>query len=442
MKIAGIPEANRCFQEFFIYPSSGGICWCSSSYASSTFSNSLGFTRGRQLPSIAHAFSPSYGSIRELGCGFPQGGRLRTVVECFCTLPTVRRRAWAGDFDGDCLSIRKRGRSRSARVAGCRATVRANWWTRSRSVLRAFLITNILLHTKSREGYFQNFFVRRSLRIFPLYFTALGVCLWLLPILSSTTAFDLPRANQAYLWTYLTNVRMAWLNSWCFGPLDHFWSLAVEEHFYLVWPVVVFCLSPKALLRISVAAILLVGVARTIAATNPAFDLAMDVLTIFRLDALCYGATLAVLMNQGLSSDRMEVIAKRALPVLFTLALMVALLGRSLLGLPNSLCPAIWTLLLGFLLTRHSKHWISRIANHKLLRWLGKYSYGMYVVQLPLLSILTPTLMIHSLSALTNNRVLSNIAFVPIMFAITMLLGFLTYHLLEKHFLRLKRRWE
>ncbi len=309
-------------------------------------------------------------------------------------------------------------------------------------VLSGFLITGILLHTKSRDGYFRNFFMRRSLRIFPLYFATLALCLWLIPNIFSLSAFDVPRAQQGYLWAYLTNVRMSWINEWCFGPLDHFWSLAVEEHFYLVWPFVVFFLSPKSLLRLSVGLILLVGAARTLAATRPELDVAIDVLTVFRLDGLCFGAALAVLMLQGVSPRRMESIARWTLPPMLALVLLVAVLGKRLLGLPNSLCPATWTVLLGVLLTRPVGHWMSRIAKIDFLRWLGKYSYGMYVVQLPLLSLLTPSLVKAGLSTFTSNLLLINIAFVPIMFLLTMLLGFSTYHLLEKHFLKLKRAWE
>jgi peptidoglycan/LPS O-acetylase OafA/YrhL len=309
-------------------------------------------------------------------------------------------------------------------------------------VLSGFLITGILLHTKSRDGYFRNFFARRSLRIFPLYFTALAVCIWLIPNIISLPAFEVPRAEQGYLWTYMTNVRMSWMNAWCFGPLDHFWSLAVEEHFYLVWPFVVFCLSAKSLLRLSVALILLVGAARTVAATNPDLNVAVDVLTLFRLDGLCFGAALAVIMRQCVSPRRIELVAKWSLPILFTFAVVVTLLGKRLLGLSHSLCPAVWALLLGLLLTRPVGHWMSRIARLDFLRWLGKYSYGMYVVQLPLLSIITPRLVKDGLGTCTGNGLLVNLAFIPIMFSLTMLLGYLSYHLFEKHFLKLKHAWE
>ena len=309
-------------------------------------------------------------------------------------------------------------------------------------VLSGFLITGILLHTKSRDGYFRNFFVRRSLRIFPLYFTALVVCVCVIPNLFSLPAFEVPRAQQGYLWTYMTNIRMSWINEWCFGPLDHFWSLAVEEHFYLVWPFVVFSLTAKSLLRLSAALILLVGAARTVAATKPELDVAIDVLTLFRLDGLCFGAALAVIMRQGVSPLRIESVAKWGLPLMIAFTLIVAVFEKRLLGLPNSVCPAIWAVLIGLLLTRPVGHWASQIARFNFLRWLGKYSYGMYVVQLPLLSIITPSLVKNGLGVFTGNQLLVNFVFVPIMFLLTMILGFLSYHLLEKHFLKLKHAWE
>lgn len=308
-------------------------------------------------------------------------------------------------------------------------------------VLSGFLITAILLQSKLRSGYFRNFFVRRSLRIFPLYFAALVVCLWLIPSVFAVRDFDAPRAEQIYLWTYLTNVRMSWLNEWCFGPLDHFWSLAVEEHFYLVWPFVVFFLSDRALLRLSLALILLVGAVRTIAALDPELGIAINVFTLFRLDGLCCGAALAVILRQGLNPHRMEMIAKWSLPFLFAGAGAIAVLGTRLLGLANTLCPIICALMLGLLLTRPAGHWMSSVACSAYLRWLGKYSYGMYVVQLPLLSIITPSFVMGHLAIFTTNPLLINLAFIPTMLFLTMGLGFLTYHLLEKHFLKLKSAW-
>ena len=104
-------------------------------------------------------------------------------------------------------------------------------------VLSGFLITGVLLDAKERSHFFLRFFLRRSLRIFPLYFASLAGLLILVPWwLGDKQPFREAYENQAFLWTYLTNIKMSYSNSWCFGYLDHFWSLAVEEHFYLIWP--------------------------------------------------------------------------------------------------------------------------------------------------------------------------------------------------------------
>ncbi len=308
-------------------------------------------------------------------------------------------------------------------------------------VLSGFLITGILLQTKSRDGYFKKFFIRRSLRIFPLYFSALIICLWIIPSIYSPTPFDKPQAEQFYLWTYLTNVRMSLLNEWSFGPLDHFWSLAVEEHFYLVWPFVVFFLSNKSLLRLCVATIFLVGVARLVASTQQQFDVAVNVLTIFRCDSLCFGALLAVIFASAINPSRIEAVARWTIPPLVLSLIGVIVMGSRLGTLPSSLCPAFWTIAIAILLSRSLDHWMSKLARSNFLTWLGKYSYGMYVVQLPLVSLLTPQMVTGFLSAAIPSPLGVYLTYILLMVLLTMALGYLSFHLLEKHFLKLKPKW-
>jgi peptidoglycan/LPS O-acetylase OafA/YrhL len=308
-------------------------------------------------------------------------------------------------------------------------------------VLSGFLITGILLQTKSRDGYFKKFFIRRSLRIFPLYFSALIICLWIIPSIYSPTPFDKPQAEQIYLWTYLTNVRMSLLNEWSFGPLDHFWSLAVEEHFYLVWPFVVFFLSNKSLLRLCVATIFLVGTARLVASTQQQFDVAVNVLTIFRCDSLCFGALLAVIVASAINPSRIEAVARWTIPPLVLSLIGVIVMGSRLGTLPSSLCPAFWTIAIAILLSRPLDHWMSKIARTKFLTWLGKYSYGMYVVQLPLASLLTTETVTEVLANAIPSPLGVYLTYILLMVLLTMVLGYLSFHLLEKHFLKLKPKW-
>jgi peptidoglycan/LPS O-acetylase OafA/YrhL len=122
-------------------------------------------------------------------------------------------------------------------------------------VLSGFLITRILLKEKHQElgFYLKRFYWRRSLRIFPLYFTYLlliSLAFLFVPTPESTTS-KLP-----YLFTYTFNfTRLS--PEWTHSPLfTHFWSLSVEEQFYLVWPLLIFMLSERWLKRVLILIIL------------------------------------------------------------------------------------------------------------------------------------------------------------------------------------------
>src|SRR5437763_217904 len=118
-------------------------------------------------------------------------------------------------------------------------------------VLSGFLITGILLDAKGSNHYFRNFYVRRVLRIFPLYYGFLFVFFILAPALRPPTPggpFEGWRASQGWFWSYLSNYQLLfpqWVRPY---PLSHFWTLAVEEQFYLFWPTVVLLTSRKGLL--------------------------------------------------------------------------------------------------------------------------------------------------------------------------------------------------
>ncbi len=105
-------------------------------------------------------------------------------------------------------------------------------------VLSGFLITGILLDTKHKAGYFRTFYIRRALRILPLYYAVL----LFLAVLTRSGAVN-RQASWAFLglsFFYLSNVTGLFGVAMQYGVL---WSLAVEEHFYLLWPAVVRSLS-------------------------------------------------------------------------------------------------------------------------------------------------------------------------------------------------------
>ncbi|MGH7179181.1 MAG: acyltransferase family protein, partial [Tepidisphaeraceae bacterium] len=118
-------------------------------------------------------------------------------------------------------------------------------------VLSGFLITGILYDTRDSERYFRTFYARRILRIFPLYYGTIAVLAVFVPfVLRMDIAEHRPFvANQHWLWLYLTNFAQAFGHPEAMGRLGHLWSLAIEEHFYLAWPLVIFFFNRESAIR-------------------------------------------------------------------------------------------------------------------------------------------------------------------------------------------------
>jgi peptidoglycan/LPS O-acetylase OafA/YrhL len=231
---------------------------------------------------------------------------------------------------------------------------------------------------------------------------------------------------------------MSWLNEWCFGPLDHFWSLAVEEHFYLVWPVVIYLLAPRNVARLCMAVVIGVFLARICASTVPALDIAVDVCTPFRCDALCMGALLSVMVTERYDLNRFRQVRLVLLPILIFIVLAIELLEKRLLSISSTLCPLIWMQGLLLLVRGKSSDRLSSVMRLGTLRWFGKYSYGMYVFQLPLATLIP----VGTLKWTGLHPLGMSLLYVLGMFSLTSGLAYLSYHCFEKRLLALKVRFE
>ena len=264
-------------------------------------------------------------------------------------------------------------------------------------VLSGFLITGILLDTRRSERYFTTFYARRTLRIFPLYYLVLFLALVVLPqfpalhvVVAGEVEFLPPEWPY---WVYLTNFSIV-ERGWAHGWVDVAWSLAIEEHFYLVWPLVIWLCPPRLVALLCMAILVAEPIARVAARAAMVPSLPIYVLTWFRVDGLALGALLALAQRRGLlpALDRwvpLVVIAGAAGIIACTIlgghtwwwnrrmqqygySLIAITAGAMLVSAINRPADCLWPRLL-------SAGW---------LRAFGKYSYGLYLIHVPVMRII------------------------------------------------------
>ncbi|MCC9166046.1 acyltransferase family protein [Pontibacter harenae] len=159
-------------------------------------------------------------------------------------------------------------------------------------VLSGFLLTGILIETKGSPIYFKSFFIKRALRILPLYYLLLTCA-----IIYSLT-FGTPLPHYSYFF-FFQNFLTTTLKSFPSGTnqLNHLWSVAVEEQFYLVLPLIVSLFQQKKLLIFLFTAVVVAIVVRAGLFLNN--NIGYYVLLFSRMDALCLGSITAVMLRSN-----------------------------------------------------------------------------------------------------------------------------------------------
>jgi peptidoglycan/LPS O-acetylase OafA/YrhL len=311
--------------------------------------------------------------------------------------------------------------------------------------LSGFLITGILLDTKEDAGYFRNFYGRRILRIFPLYYGAIFVVFliqaWLSHEYISGQVGGL-LAPGSLLWPalFLENIVIFRHGASTTGILTHFWSLAVEEHFYLIWPLVVWLGTRRQIIIIALFAILLSVLGRW-GVYLSGYDIgAAFGVTLFRMDGLAMGALASLAIRGSWSLAAVARWAWIVLAVAAALLLGLILVRRTL----HQTDPGIWifayTLIAATtaagIVAAMAPGLLRRTLSEPILCWFGKYSFGLYVWH-PIIGVI----LLHTNYGLVPEgagkiRIMLVFAFV---LALELAAAWLSFHLFEKRFLNLKR---
>ncbi len=163
-------------------------------------------------------------------------------------------------------------------------------------VLSGFLITRLLLEARNAALFetgpaLRSFYARRMIRIFPPYFAVLGL-VWL-------TDLEGARSSLAWHALYLSNFWYALRNDWNPWLLCHFWSLSIEEQFYLAWPLLVLLAPRRRIEAITIGVIFISLAYRFYWPITASPALARDLLPPASMDALACGALLAVRRARG-----------------------------------------------------------------------------------------------------------------------------------------------
>lgn len=315
-------------------------------------------------------------------------------------------------------------------------------------VLSGFLITGLLLDAEGTPGALRTFLVRRGLRILPLYYAFLIPILLFGPNLAWSAEWaDEVRREQWWYVFYLSNWIQPLGND--IDGLSHLWSLAVEEQFYLVWPLIVLAMTRERLLRLCALTVVATPIIRWALVDAGWPSQAAYQWTVARWDALAMGAALALLARDPAAWTRLRRYLPGAMAFAGILLLSLVLLRRGFQSqdLPVQVLGQTLVVLLSAGLVATGLESPERIGERfarpflaRFLRMIGKYSYAMYIFHLPVHLLLQPYAIqvIHGIES--SPRALALVAYLALLAMVSLGLARLSWKFIERPSLAFRDR--
>lgn len=251
-------------------------------------------------------------------------------------------------------------------------------------VISGFLITRILINFKVKNSdsgrsnwhSIKSFFVRRSLRIFPIYFITIFFLYFI----------DFANTRELFPWlvTYTSNVKMALSNEYL-GAFTHLWSLAVEEQFYIVWAFVVSFVPLRYLKKVIIGSIIVAIGSRMYLAFFSQSWMGILTLTPCKMDSLGLGALLGY-WSVFEKEKIVAVVKSKKLFILITLVTFWMLFDGYFrihrmpsVFFENTLISLVCFYLIARAALEDYSGYFSRFLENKVVLYLGKISYGLYL---------------------------------------------------------------
>lgn len=307
-------------------------------------------------------------------------------------------------------------------------------------VLSGFLITGILLRNNGSQFYFRNFYIKRMLRIFPLYYLTLILFFILYPMLNLNWIYkyDYLCNNQLWFWTFFQNwliIYDGWLPNRILG---HFWSLAIEEQYYFVWPFLVYFLSKNKLVFLCVILFFLSPILRHLNTELPY----VYVCTFTRLEGLVLGSLIAILFeNNKININNYKYYIYI---IMIFIVLYFSFQDKWTLGelynmkIGYTLTPLFFSLLLlsTFIDNKPGKY-LRFFFSNSILTFTGKISYGLYIYHNIFFYLFRPHLE-RFLSKFSQNISIVNIEIGLILIVFTYMVSYISFLFFESKITNMK----
>lgn len=316
-------------------------------------------------------------------------------------------------------------------------------------VLSGFLITGILIKSVypiRRPGFLKNFYMRRVLRIFPLYYLFLFAFLFLFPAMGIFNE-EVKEYQHNSLWFIF------YLQNWLFTnnfpvnshSLNHFWSLAVEEQFYIIWPVVIIILrKPENLVIFLISFLVFLFAARCLIwnVHYPGFNY-NTFYTFTRFDGICIGSLVALIVF--LKKDFLKYHTATIITVLAIFNFIFYFFDLSG-GLPYLAFVGYTTFasmfgILVYELTQNESSFLKTIFEFNFLIFFGRISYGLYMFHWPVHYFINKPVVNFLNTHLHWKNVYNDLLTSLLTTIISLILSMASYYFFETKFLQLKEKF-
>jgi peptidoglycan/LPS O-acetylase OafA/YrhL len=300
-------------------------------------------------------------------------------------------------------------------------------------LLSGFLITYLLLEEKKKFGKINigKFMLRRAFRIWPLYFLLIAIAPFVVDWVDST-----PEPNYWMNCFFLGNFEIIKSGLWTY-PFSHFWSICIEEHFYLVWPFIIAFVPVKRLLWVFGAIILIsISFRMFVFQTNPESGLTLYLHTFSRMDMLVLGAIGGYFYAQKAFVFKLNRYLRYFLIVLLLFSCAADHIESTSLMFLAGFKKYYYILLIAVLLLDFSFNVSYRhlLKENSIIHYFGKISYGIYMYNNFLILIVIKKIM-------WTYEITNLWFFIGINIFLSLLIPIISYELYEKHFLKIGKKF-